>query len=324
MRVLVVTNMYPGPGAASWQGVFIKEQLEALVSTSDIRAEIVFVQGSTTGGSSVKAYLKAFFELYSLKRNNNFDVTWAHHSFCVFVAYLLRYERIVYTLHEGHSATGIKAWIIWIAIRLSQTVIYVNHSGFITSSVSSKFWIPCGVKLARFKLGSQAECKKKLGLSNSHFNVLFPACPNRPEKNAKFVKEFIAQRGPWVNKERINFIFGGDIEYEEMPIWMKSADCLVSCSIFESDGMVFKEAMAVNLPVITFNVGNAKIYFGDGTAGTIIQDSFDAFQDALTDWKMKGRSKGADKLLALKMDTISTAGKLSDALEKVSQLSSTN
>jgi len=108
-----------------------------------------------------------------------------------------------------------------------------------------------------------------------------------------------------------------------MAVTMNAADILLSFSDYESDGMTFKEAMACNLPVITFDVGNCQLYFDDEKSGSIIAPDDDSLKRSIVYW-LENKSTGRDKLLQLAMDLNSVAGKVSAIYQDVSNISKKN
>ncbi len=300
--------MYPSSGDESWRGVFVKEQVDALVDLfPNVHIDILHIKGSVSNGGSNINYFAGLWRYLVMRFKKNYDFVWAHHSFCVFLTLTNRKIPLIYTVHEGSLTKGVKFALIKKAISISDRVIYVNKVFFDSSHHPKKYFLPSGVDTNKYRPQLRSDCCVQLGLDTAIYYIFFPASPHRPEKNSAFAYSFIEKYSSWLKHENIQFIFGGDIDYELMPIWMNAVDCLVSFSNFESDGMVFKEAMACNLPVITFNVGNAQIYLKDEIAGSIIEQDHDSLRDKIAYWKKVGRSQGRDYLLTFGMDRNSVA-----------------
>jgi teichuronic acid biosynthesis glycosyltransferase TuaC len=317
MKILIVTNMYPSPGDESWRGVFVKEQVDTLHDLyPDMCLDVLHIKGAISREGSNWNYLTGLWRYLVMRNNKKYDAIWAQHSFCVFLASVCRKIPLVYSVHEGVPAQGLKLAVVDKAIALSDSVVYVSKKAFESSRHPRKFLLPSGIDTEKFRCLDKTECLARLGLVRNRFYVLFPASPRRPEKNADFAYSFINEHSSWLLSENIEFIFGGDIEHELMPVWLNAVDCLVSFSDFESDGVVFKEAMACNLPVITFDVGNAQIYFKDELAGSIIDRSYDSLKEKLAHWKSRGRTNGREYLLALEIDKQSIARKLKNIFKE--------
>jgi len=309
-RILVVTNMYPSEFDVSWRGIFIEEQIKSLMDNSvNLKFDLLHVKGRLSGGTNFN-YVIGLYKYLWLRFRHDYDFIWAHHSFCVFLASIVPLKPIVYSVHEGFITGGIKYFITKLGIAFSDYQIFVNSRLFRATNSKRSVLIPCGVNLNKFLPIKKGGLGYKKEWSSKNFNIFFPADPKRPEKNCTFVLNFISEKRDWLEKNRVEFHFGGNIEREDMMKWIASSDCVVCMSNFESDGMVIKEAMACDIPVISFNVGNASWYLHDNEAGTIIRPDNHEFLEAIRLWKSKGRSKGRSKLTGLGLSDETVAKKI--------------
>jgi teichuronic acid biosynthesis glycosyltransferase TuaC len=318
MKILVLTNMYPCAGGEFWKGIFVKEQVQSLRRLfPEVKVRVLHIKGRSSNGGNNFNYLVGAARYLFVRAKETYDVVWSQHAYCALLAALRGGVPRVYTVHEGYLPNTLKQYLVSVAIRLSDAAIFVSHSAFEAAGHNKKFFLPTGVDMDLFRCIDRNSCRLRLALSESKYYVFFPASPNRPEKNAEFAYTFIKRHKDWLDAENIEFIFGGNIEYELMPYWMNAVDCMVSFSDFESDGMVFKEAMACNLPVITFDVGNARIYFKNENAGSIIESRHEFLKDKIAHWKAIGRSHGRDYLLSLGMDEDTVARNLMAVIEQI-------
>lgn len=257
MKILIVTNMYPSEGDVSWRGGFVKDQVidtldAAANKEEDVEIDIYHIKGPVSGGG-LKEYIKLWPGLLMKLIFGGYDVVHSHHSFCTLMC-LPWFFKLIYTVHEGElNNTSWRSNLIKLAIAVSGVVIYVSHAEFMLSKKKKKFFLPCGVDLNLFKPFS----------GDKEGYILFPADPNRPEKNATTLKESAAVKYS-ITGEKWNIIYGGNIPKEDMPNVMARASAVVSIGEFESDGMVLKEAMACNVPVIATRVGNHAYYLQSG------------------------------------------------------------
>jgi len=83
--------------------------------------------------------------------------------------------------------------------------------------------------------------------------------------------------------ERVNFI--GKVRYDEIPLYLSSAEALVLPSLYENLGGVLLEAQACECPVIATNVGGISESMIDGHTGFLIK-------------------KRSPELLAMKIDEV--------------------
>ncbi|MBU4264345.1 MAG: glycosyltransferase family 4 protein [Proteobacteria bacterium] len=311
LRLAILTNMYPSLGDVAWRGVFIEEQVTYLKKLKNIHLHLFHIKGRITTGGSNLNYLKWIFKFPILAFKHRITLVHSHHFLCTFIAKLYPFANLLYTVHEGElEQNGFKSTFIRLAIKMSDYVIFVNQGQYENyKTTKTSYFLPSGISLQKFFPQSRLEVRQQLLLEQEPFYVFFPASPKRKEKNAKFLLDFECAYKYFFNDNKIEIIWGGEIEYHLMPLYMNAVNLLVSFSDYESDGMVFKEAMACNLPVITFDVGNAKVYFGDETAGSIIQKDIKQLYEKMLFW-MKKPSYGSKKIADLGMDIENVGEKL--------------
>lgn len=300
--IAILTNMYPSSTDAAWRGVFVKEQVEELKKTELYNIHIFHIKGRMThNGHNLNYFLwAATFPFLAFW--HRIKLIHSHHFLCTFIARVFPFWTLIYTVHEGElQQKNLKSKLIKMAIYMSNYVIFVNYDNYHQMKLPNSFFLPCGIDLKRFKAINKNTAKKQLGLSINKHYIFFPASPERAEKNASFLKIFANSEQKFFIDNDLVIIWGGDIEYHDMYLYMNAADIVVSFSEYESDGMIFKEAMACNCPVITFDVGNAKIYFKDEQAGSIIENNTDQLKNKIMYWLYK-RSNGRNKLLELKIN----------------------
>ncbi|ENS5357168.1 glycosyltransferase family 4 protein [Vibrio cholerae] len=280
-KVLVVTNMYPSDGDVSWRGSFVKEQVDSCKKIGPVEIDVFHIKGKVCGGNNIN-YVLAHFKIAYLMLKNKYDIIHCHHAFCVIVA-IFFFRRIIYTVHEGELNNHFTSHLIKAAILISKYSIFVSRLEFERSKKKNKIFLPCGIDFDYFELKEQEYINQ----------VLFPADPKRTEKNS-WIIESIENR---LKAEfGITVFYGGKIPRNQMPERMRESLCVLSCGKFESDGLVVKEAMALNVPIISTNVGNSK-YYVDETCGVIIDPTSESLYSAIKnvfynrDLYTNGRSK---------------------------------
>ncbi|ABV37571.1 hypothetical protein Ssed_2964 [Shewanella sediminis HAW-EB3] len=298
MNILLVTNMYPSEGDVSWRGSFVKEQVDmSQTHNKDINYDIVHIKGRVCGGSNLN-YLLAPLLILKKMLFNKFDAIHCHHAFCVLVSSLF-FNKIIYTVHEGELNNHKTSIFIKLAISLSNKVIFVNHAEFLKSTHKRKYFLPCGIDFSFFKSSDLAP----------NGCILFPADPNRVEKNASLLRE--AEAVITADYPNVKFIYGGKIPREEMPYLMRQSLLVVTIGKFESDGLVLKEAMASNVPVVSTDVGNASYYLNE-QSGLICSANTESLTAATL--KILGDResylRGRERLSSLHVDQEKTVTKL--------------
>lgn len=302
--------MYPSVGDVSWRGSFVKEQVEAykaLYPKSNV--EVFHIKGKISGESNLN-YIRRLPGLLKKLFLGNYDIVHCHHAFCVLLC-VPWYKRLIYTVHEGElNNTSLRSKIIKKAIFLSGKVIFVSQKEYERHTENNKFFLPCGVDFDIFKVEpNKPALRAHLGLPQNKKIILFPADPSRPEKNANILKE--AEKLSLLEKKPWHFIYGGKIDKSEMPKWMAASDIVVSIGKYESDGMVVKEAIACNTPVVSTDVGNSKIYVKDGCGVITTPTPEQTYKSIKYILENPNKFKdGREKLVRLGQDMTTTANKL--------------
>jgi len=307
MRVLVVTNMYPSE-KMPFYGIFIKEQVESLRELG-VNVDVFFINGKANRFN----YIKEVPRLCGVLRENRFDVIHLHHTYCVFVTYLAKKltgddAPVVLTLHEGEAYSRnvyrrkgdvLKRFVYSrrlkrTALEMVDHVITVHEDLVRVLDFRGRFvTIPCGVDLDLFRPIERKIARKLLGLPGRKKIVFFPASPRNRNKGYEILEKAID-----LIQEEILLVTAGNILHEEIPIYMAAADVVVQLSEYEASPMVLKEAMAVNVPVIFTDVGDARFVVGD-TEGCFITERVvaDVARNLKLALDMNGKSAGRSRIM---------------------------
>lgn len=299
MNILVVTNMYPSDNDVSWRGSFVKEQVDECqkIGKEKFIFDVLHIKARVCGGSNIN-YLWAFFKIFFKVLFGSYHFVHCHHAFCVLLCFPFQ-RKVIYTVHEGELNHAKTSPLIKLAIKLSARVIYVNKTAFNNATKINKYFLPCGIDFNTFK---------PVNTSESNY-ILFPADPKRKEKRAEILQQIeqeIIDKYPHIHIE-----YGGEIPREQMPVIMGNALMVITIGDYESDGLVLKEAMALNVPVISTDVGNAAYYLNKNS-GLIIESNTCSCRTAIFTI-LANRSTylfGRDRLFSLHVDNTTTAKKV--------------
>ncbi len=310
MKVLSVTNMYP-TRERPYYGIFVKEFDDAL---QGIGVEVESFFTDVSGGRD--AYLSDIPRLRRVLAGGRFDIIQAHHTYSLYQvksAQKLGHTGlpVVFTIHEGESlrpdhvrdekSDWLKKLIYLkkpkqLALGLATFVVSVNEAIPVALGYQKPFEvIPPGVDLELFSPHDRRQCRERLGLPAKGPLILFPADPKNPFKGYKYIEDSLGSLPP-----DVEVVTGGDISREDMPRYMSAANVVVQISEFEASPMVVKEAMAVNVPMVTTTAGDAGEIIGD-TPGYFIcssntEDVAAKIRQAL---EFEGRVKGRERILEL-------------------------
>ncbi len=271
MKVLVVTNMYPTE-KAPFYGIFVKEQVESL-RKEGVNVDVFFINGQENKWN----YFISIIALLKKLKPDNYDVIHSHHTYCIFpiiiAKKILRIKKpIILTFHEGEvhhtnviKPRGIKRLVFSknikrMALRMVDMVITVQKELVEALNYSGQYTIlPCGVDSDLFTPMEKVFCRKELNLPLNKKIVFFPAAPQNIQKGIIILKKALA----FLDRNDLELLTAGNIPHKEMPYYMNAADVIVQLSNFEASPMALKEAMAVNVPVVFTDAGDAALTVGN-------------------------------------------------------------
>lgn len=310
LKLLSVTNMYPTQ-ARPYYGIFVREFDGAL---QGIGVEVESFFTDVSGGRD--AYFTDIPRLRRVLAGSRFDLIHAHHTYSLYQvksAQKLSRNRlpVVFTIHEGESlrpahirdeqSDWLKKLIYLkkpkkLALDLATFVVSVNEAIPAALGYRKPFEvIPPGVDLELFSPHDRRACREQLGLPAGQPLILFPANPGNPFKGFNIIQDSLASLPP-----DVELVTGGDISREDMPRYMSAANVVVQVSEIEASPMVVKEAMAVNVPMVTTAAGDAGEIIGD-TPGYYIcspspEDVALKIRQAL---EFEGRVRGRERIVEL-------------------------
>lgn len=275
MRVLHVTNAFPYPAVPEY-GVFVKEQIEALVAAG-VDCEVMFINGRAEGKS---AYIAALRNLRA--RTRQFDVVHCHHIFTGLVAMLARVQTPVVMsvqndwLREPEVGNRFAEHVLReMAVRFASRVImkspipqkYRGHPKFVH--------LPNGVNYDAFATGDKAAARARLGLDPHATYALFVSSKDqfRPQKRYDRYREsldILAARRPDLDVRDLIMV---NQPREKVRDFFHSADLHLLCSDYEGSPNSVKEAVCSGTPVVATDVGNVSEML-EGVPGCRVATSF--------------------------------------------------
>ena len=332
MRILLVSQMYPGPRAPAL-GTFVADLEAALAARGHELARAVV---DRRGGRS--RHLTLARDVVATARRFRPDVVYAH--FLVpagLFAVLGGRAPVVVTAHGqdvenalGSSAVrsltrltvrraaGVVAVSDWLRDRLERAVPEARGRTVV---------IDCGVDLARFgpadpgparadvgwrPEGTAFVCAGSLG-ERKNVLRLARAFERRGEGSLAFVGDG-ALRGAL--EGRVGIHLSGAVPHTAVPRWLQAADVVCQPSLAEPFGLVTLEAMACARPVVATRVGGPPEFVPDGAGVLVDPTDEDALVEALDAAASLPRPNDAARTAAARHDIRLQAARIEAVLEE--------
>jgi glycosyltransferase involved in cell wall biosynthesis len=301
MRILLVSQMYPGPSAPDL-GVFVRQVADELEAAGNEVARIVI---DHRGGSPAK-YARLAAQAGREARRFRPDVVYAHFLFPAgaagALAARLARARLVVTAH-GRDVRNVGA-IPGVAratkkvVARSDAVIAV--SDFLRRELEAKVpeargkvvVIDSGVDLERFRHREPEPIRADLGWSgDSPFYLCVGTLDER--KNVVRLADAFAHveggslafagdgplRGALEGRPRVTL--AGRVPHERVAEWIAAADVVCQPSLIEPFGQVLLEALASERPVVATRIGGAAELVTPETGLLVDPGSVDSIVDGL-------------------------------------------
>jgi len=297
VRILLVSQMYPGPSAPDL-GTFVADLERAL---SERGHEIARAVVDRRGGKERHAALARDVALTA--RAFRPDVVYAHFLLPAgFLAAVATRAPLVVTAHgtdvenARHHASVRRAtgWMVrrsaaviavsdWLRRRLEETV---------PDSVGKTHVIDCGVDLRRFAPRDQGEARRRIGwepsgtaflcvgslIARKNVLRLARAFERRGEGSLAFVGDG-ALRPALEGRQDIRVV--GPVPHEQVPDWLAAPDVVCQPSLAEPFGLVTLEAMAAGRSVVATRVGGPPEFVPADAGALVDPEDDDALVAAL-------------------------------------------
>ncbi len=262
-------------------------------------------------------YIRHISKLKQHLKKNHFDLIHAHYSLSGITASLAGAKPLVVSL-MGSDVN--EFWWSRFLIRIFKPLfwsacIVKTKDMALHLKVKNLFIIPNGVNIDHFSPIERNYACEKLGWIPDKKHLLFPACPNRPEKNVQLL---INSLKLIKKRENIEIHFFKDIPHNQTKLFYNAADLVVLTSLWEGSPNVIKEAMACNCPIVCTDVGDVRWVFGN-TEGcyTTSYKPEDLAESIRKAFRFGKRTTGRKQIKQLNLESESVAQKIIAVYNKV-------
>lgn len=299
MKVLFV-----GSGNHAKISPIIKAQGDSLVKAG-IDVDYFLIKGK-----GIKGYLSQIGPLRKYWKAHHFDVVHAHYSLSAYVASLAGVKPLVVSLMGSDvKATGWHGKFVRLFSKLFRWKDIIVKSKDMAEAVRIKGVnvIPNGVDTDLFVPMDKNECQKKLEWEEGKKHVLFPANPDRPEKDFALAQQAVELLG----NDVVIHVFK-NVGHSDTVFYFNAADAVLLTSKWEGSPNVIKEAMACCRPIVSTNVGDVKERMS-GVEGCYVAETHEpeelsGFLKRAID--MEGRTTGRDAIISDMLESRQIADKI--------------
>jgi teichuronic acid biosynthesis glycosyltransferase TuaC len=260
LRVFMITSEWPSPEKPH-EVPFIVRQVQFL---RDAGVDVTLFH--FRGRKNPVNYWKAWREAQARIQSGGFDLIHAQWGQSGLLA-LPKKLPLVVTFRgddlEGiigangkHTAYGqvLKALSRFVARKADQIIVV---SEALARSLPNKPYhvIPSGLDLQLFSPEPRAQAREKIHLSPTTRYVLFAGSAGNPRKRHSLARQAVALLK---DEFDVELLVASGLTHDQIPGYMNASDVLLLTSLHEGSPNVVKEALAVNLPVISTDVGDVR------------------------------------------------------------------
>lgn len=289
---------------------------------TSLRKQGLHVDHFLIRGRGLIGYLRNVLRLRKVLKSGNYDLVHAHYSFSGYITTMAGCKSLVVSLMGSDAYQGS---LMRFAERLCyacfwKKTIVKSHEMKALLKMPEAHVIPNGVDLDVFFPMLKQVARKHINYQTNKKLILFVADPLRPEKNFKLAQQAVQN----LNRIDIELMPVFNVTPSAIPFYMNAADVLLLTSEYEGSVNVIKEAMACNLSIVSTDVGDVKRNISGVRGCYICEKNHDSLAEGLVEaLKVESISNGREKLVSLKLDSVSIAKQIIAVYEQVSGKSQT-
>lgn len=301
LRVMCLSNMYPGPGAPDY-GAFIERMCDCM-ETRGAHVERVVIDSRASGALRTPAKY-ARLATQAMSGAGDVDVIWAHYLFptglIASLAGRMRRTPWVITAHGGDVANLSRGTIRQLSSgAVSGAAMVIAVSEWLAGRMYEEGLRPervevasMGVDTDRFQIGDRLAARVRLSIP-ADVPVILAVGGLSERKNPMGLLQAFARLHADRPDARLVFVGDGPqaavidagarrlgipgavhrtgvVPNRSVTDWMTAADVVAQVSLVEPLGVAALEAMASGRPVVGTSVGGLKEVVPDGVAGVIV------------------------------------------------------
>lgn len=267
MKILIICSGNVDNFSLEIHHAFVYDQINAIKEKyPDVDFDYFFIKGKGFLG-----YLKNLEKFKQKLRDEKFDLIHAHYALSSLLANMQVKVPVVTTFH----GSDINFW--YLNILSSIVNVRSRQSIFVSKKLKDKILIsrhkdkmhiiPCGIDLNKFYPVDKQTSRKYFNLAPGKKYVLFSSSFSTIVKNYPLARKAI----DLLNDDSVELIELKNYNRNEVNLLFNAVDAALMTSFSEGSPQFIKEAMAVNCPVVSTDVGDVREIFKD-TDGCFISN----------------------------------------------------
>ncbi len=262
-------------------------------------------------GKGLWSYFKGLMKLKNRIREVKPDIIHAHYSLSgIFTSLCKGKCPMVVSLMGSDIKAGLLMRVIisLFGISLWRSVIVKSEGMRSGVKFRNSVVIPNGVNIDRFYYLNISEARRMVGWEEDRKYIAFIADPDRYEKNFKLAQSACNSLS---DEKNIKLKVINNKSHKEINAFLNAASVLLLTSLWEGSPNIIKEAMACNCPIVSTDVGDVRMLFGDTNGCYLTNFSPEDVANKLTRaLRFVGRTSGRKRLMELQLSEASVTEKI--------------
>lgn len=250
-------------------------------------------------GTRILGYIKNINKIRDFLKKEEIDLIHSHYSLTSFVVSM---AKIGLQIPQVSSLMGsdiqtnflMKNLIKMFSLFFWKETIVKSEKMKERIGLSNCLVIPNGVDLDELVPADQRVYKKKVGFDLNKKQIVWVSNPDRYEKNFKLAEESVKM----LNKPNVELVVVTGKTHNDVKEFLLAADMLLLTSHWEGSPNVIKEAMALNVPIVSTDVGDVKDVVKNTLGCFVVNQKIEEVSEAIKQCLMFGRRTEGRKAIA--------------------------
>lgn len=247
-----------------------------------LRREGIEVDYFGIKGKGIAGYIKNIKPIRSLLKKGQYDIVHSHYSLSSFTVSIasfgLRIPQVSSLMGSDIQTNYFMKQLIKLFCLFCWNITIVKSEKMKeTIGLDKCEVIPNGVDLKEFIPDDQIKYKKRVGFNLNKKQIIWVSNPNRYEKNFELAEKAVKM----LNNDNVELVVVTGKPHSEVKEYMLASGMLLLSSRWEGSPNVVKEAMALNVPIVSTNVGDVGEIINDTEGCFVVEQDVEEMSEAI-------------------------------------------